>query len=565
MTDIFISYRTKDEDYAGIIDVILRAEFDDKEIFLASESIEGGTKWKQEIDEAIVKCTLMLVIIGAHWQSDTWDTLNEAELIKNDWVVYEIHKALKLGKPILPISKTRDLQPANLALPKPISELNASHSIVFRTSDKSLDKPKLLSSIEAHFRPPLFAESGTPVAPIYPTLSHPPLAFEDTTHPDGVAISSGGEADANESERDSSDDKSIKRDKPIWLQILLGLLGSGGVMGVIVLLLTTVLAGDDPSPSPVPQPTRIITATSPLPMPNVNIAQIIQPNVAFLRHPFRGAEQLDTLSTGMQLTIINITTGGQSQYLRVVHPNNQVGWILFTPANVHIIGEEVDISTVDAHELLLRLTEDALNATLTAQALTAEAQETATAQYTPPTPTYTPTPIPTFTDTPTVTPIPTLTLTPSNTPTRTPSNEESTATATTAFLLTETVLCANMRCQREYYTRADVGNINNLTWEFAMDYCVNNGGQLLNQLQWQTVFGLRESDSSIAIGYNFGELLCDGSTFQCNNPQAFNVSYVYFPEGQNEPERTIEGFDATLINLEAATNGPVFRCAFPIP
>lgn len=575
MTDIFISYRAKDQDYASIIDLILRTEFDDKEIFFASESIEGGTKWEPQIDEAIAKCTLVLVVIAENWWSNLWNEVDEIELLKDgenkDWVIYEIHKALKLGRRILPVAKSRALSPEKRpSLPSVIRGLSEIQTTLFRTEAKTLDKPSLLRAVHAHFdKVDVFPDSDEVVDAeneVEEVSSHPQRISDEED--DDILSDISLEEDAREV------DAPIERQQKrgcfrLEVQIIVALIG----------LIGLILTNYDSISNYLQDLGGMFGETS-----TSSVAIVAQDGVTTWNRAGRNRTQVAELNQYTRLDILGISEDERYYYVRL--PDDSEAWITVSSANLNFEGDIPNFPVID------------VTATAVSDFQTREANslatiafgETATAQYTPPTMTHTPSDTPTSTDTPTNTPTdtptltftptptpsntptttltPSLTFTPTPTPTHTPSNDDLTATATMVVLLDTTVPCGNMYCQREFYTRADVSNGANLSWESAMDYCGGLGGQLLNQTQWHILSELSASDTSIVLGYNYGELLCDGTTVQCNPPTTFNQSYVYFPDNQGQSERTIEGFDATMIALESNPSislGASFRCAFPIP
>jgi hypothetical protein len=85
---VFLSYSTKDEDFARELESDLRAE--GVSSFLASLSIKPGSSWPDEIWQAIRNCRAFVL-------------LATAEAIKSKWCLLEIGAALGLKKAIIAV------------------------------------------------------------------------------------------------------------------------------------------------------------------------------------------------------------------------------------------------------------------------------------------------------------------------------------------------------------------------------------------------------------------------------------------------------------------------------
>jgi TIR domain len=85
---IFLSYSTKDEDFARELDADLRAE--GLKSFLAPLSIKPAASWPDEIWQAIGSCRAFVLVVTA-------------EAIKSRWCLLEIGAALGLKKPIVAV------------------------------------------------------------------------------------------------------------------------------------------------------------------------------------------------------------------------------------------------------------------------------------------------------------------------------------------------------------------------------------------------------------------------------------------------------------------------------
>src|SRR5262245_37354159 len=101
---IFISYRRGEctPTVGRIVDRLHRV-FGRQSIFHDVVSIEGGVNFPQEIQEAVTKCDVLLAVIGPDWFGST-DGAGRRLDDPEDFVRREVELALKLGKPIIPVT-----------------------------------------------------------------------------------------------------------------------------------------------------------------------------------------------------------------------------------------------------------------------------------------------------------------------------------------------------------------------------------------------------------------------------------------------------------------------------
>ena len=85
---VFLSYSTKDEDFARELEADLRQA--GVKTFLAPLAIKPASSWPDEIWQAIRRCRVFVVIVTA-------------EAIKSKWCLLEIGAALGLKKPIVAV------------------------------------------------------------------------------------------------------------------------------------------------------------------------------------------------------------------------------------------------------------------------------------------------------------------------------------------------------------------------------------------------------------------------------------------------------------------------------
>ncbi len=113
MPHIFINYRRETDAYAAaLLDELLSRRLGPDHVFRAGRSIAPGADYTLEIVRAITSCDAMLVVVGPGWHEHFAARYPEQE----DWVLYEIEKALEEQKVIVPVllSGTPRIRPENL-------------------------------------------------------------------------------------------------------------------------------------------------------------------------------------------------------------------------------------------------------------------------------------------------------------------------------------------------------------------------------------------------------------------------------------------------------------------
>src|SRR5437660_12337965 len=104
MSSVFISYRRADsEGYAGRIFDRLHQEFGEQ-VFRDVDTIDGGTRFADEIDKQLGMCKVALVVIGPNWL-DARDESGKRRLDDpQDWVRIEVATALSHNICVIPVT-----------------------------------------------------------------------------------------------------------------------------------------------------------------------------------------------------------------------------------------------------------------------------------------------------------------------------------------------------------------------------------------------------------------------------------------------------------------------------
>ena len=101
---IFISYRKEDSrDLALSLADKLQDHFGKEAVFLDRDQIEPGDNWRDKIETALSKATVVLAVIGPRWLI-TYDEYGQRRIDQDDDILaYELSLALQKGKIIIPL------------------------------------------------------------------------------------------------------------------------------------------------------------------------------------------------------------------------------------------------------------------------------------------------------------------------------------------------------------------------------------------------------------------------------------------------------------------------------
>jgi hypothetical protein len=147
----FISYRRADSDaLAGRIGDRMRAELKGWDIFVDVESIVPGANFRQVIDAALARCTVLVPLIGTRWLGEGGARIHDPD----DLVRYEIKSALAAGIRIIPVLINDARMPEARSLPADIAALADRNAIEVRHSRFDDDFANLAKTItgRAHTR-----------------------------------------------------------------------------------------------------------------------------------------------------------------------------------------------------------------------------------------------------------------------------------------------------------------------------------------------------------------------------------------------------------------------------
>jgi hypothetical protein len=135
---VFICYRRDDSAYAATaIHDKLKQELTDAEVFFDVESIPPGKNFRTFLQDAVTRCDVLLVIIGAGWLDLRFEEgPNNAQRRlddPDDFVRIEIASALGRGIPVIPVLVGGAKMPTESSLPPPLSGLADLQAVEVRS------------------------------------------------------------------------------------------------------------------------------------------------------------------------------------------------------------------------------------------------------------------------------------------------------------------------------------------------------------------------------------------------------------------------------------------------
>ncbi|AFZ17920.1 4a-hydroxytetrahydrobiopterin dehydratase [Allocoleopsis franciscana] len=158
---IFISYRRADSAAeAGRLHSTISRELGEEVVFMDTSSIEIGTQWSEELEEALQAAQIVIVVIGPDWLriSDEYGLRRIDQ--DNDWVRREIEFTLRNGKKLLPLLVRGAKIPPSDKLPASISALTERQAVEIRDAYWAHDIKLVLEQLKLVINKPKNNESS---------------------------------------------------------------------------------------------------------------------------------------------------------------------------------------------------------------------------------------------------------------------------------------------------------------------------------------------------------------------------------------------------------------------
>ncbi|MEU3713683.1 toll/interleukin-1 receptor domain-containing protein [Streptomyces catenulae] len=123
MDDVFINYRTKDEEAtAATLDLYLSQRFGTDQVFRASKSIDAGQNFRKELVAAARRCHVLLAVIGPDWLTARAKDGRRALDVPEDWTRRELLEASDAAQ-VIPVLVGDTLRLQRSELPKALAWL----------------------------------------------------------------------------------------------------------------------------------------------------------------------------------------------------------------------------------------------------------------------------------------------------------------------------------------------------------------------------------------------------------------------------------------------------------
>ena len=135
MAGIFISYRERDsKGWALSLRDRLVEAFGEEKVFLDKDALRAG-KWKDQIEQALGECNIVLVVIGRGWLKATDDQGSQRLMLEDDVHRREIALALSRSDvTVIPVLVDSAMMPKNDELPDDIRDLRQQQTRVISDS-----------------------------------------------------------------------------------------------------------------------------------------------------------------------------------------------------------------------------------------------------------------------------------------------------------------------------------------------------------------------------------------------------------------------------------------------
>ncbi len=170
---IFISYRRDDARHAaGRVADELSNTFGAEHVFRDVEGIELGLDFVDSLENALAKCSVMLVLIGRHWL-DITDAKDGKRRLDNphDWIRQEIATALNRKVRVVPVLLEGAGLPDGSELPKDLRPLVRRQALELADVSWRGDVRRLTEMLS---KLPEFSSVDKPVIPPTPPPAPPP-------------------------------------------------------------------------------------------------------------------------------------------------------------------------------------------------------------------------------------------------------------------------------------------------------------------------------------------------------------------------------------------------------
>jgi CHASE2 domain-containing sensor protein len=150
-SQFFISYRRSQSQWpAKVLNQALVKRFGSAKVFMDTTGIDAGEIWPRELEEAISRCSVMLVLIGPNWldarKPDGTRRLEDAD----DWVRREVKAGLDSDEiVVVPVLHDGASMPVSEVLPEALKQLPGSNATRLTGDDLDAEIDRLVDSLQS--------------------------------------------------------------------------------------------------------------------------------------------------------------------------------------------------------------------------------------------------------------------------------------------------------------------------------------------------------------------------------------------------------------------------------
>ncbi len=158
---IFINYRRSlNLANARLLRAHLQKHFGQSRVFLDVRNLDGGDHWMHKLEDEIDRSSAVVALIGEGWVNEADENGERLLDDPNDFVRFEIARALNRGIPVLPVQIDNAPMPAAAELPPHIQALTYTQAMLLRGESFEDDAGKIaerLKQLIASHNPSRFA------------------------------------------------------------------------------------------------------------------------------------------------------------------------------------------------------------------------------------------------------------------------------------------------------------------------------------------------------------------------------------------------------------------------
>ena len=146
---VFINYRrSQNLKDAQLLENTLQKTFGASHVFLDTSKIDGGKDWLHTLEVHVDASDAMVALIGKNWATAVDETGVRRLDNPDDFVRFEIARALLRNIPVLPVLVDGAAMPTTTELPRPLLPLLSSQAMLLRAESFQDDAAKIAKQLK---------------------------------------------------------------------------------------------------------------------------------------------------------------------------------------------------------------------------------------------------------------------------------------------------------------------------------------------------------------------------------------------------------------------------------